>query len=274
MHLQATKRSAPEHGPGWSRGQTLTLDVPSPEEVAKIAAHFNRGSTGIRNRALLAVLYRAGLRISEAVGAPPRPARSETRMKKGERVPVERAACPAKPGLRLSDYDPAARTLRIRAENAKGGRPRVARIDAQGASELSLWIERRARLGIPKTAPLFCQLDGSPWTRQAAAEAVRHAAVNAGFEVKRDDGRRFNLHSFRHAHAVTLIRAGMRPDLIMQQLGHANLAITTAYIRSISSEEVGEALDAAFAKVTASPAPPTLLGLEDLEALEPALAVA
>jgi integrase len=214
--------------PGHNAGQTFDLDIPSPDQVQAISDAFNRGATGDRNRALVAVMYRAGLRISEAVGSPARPKTATT------------SARTAKPGLRMKDYDPAERTIRIHAANAKGGRPRTTCLDPEGAAILDRWIDRRRRLGLTGRAPLFCQLDGRPWSAQAAREALRYAARKAGLDL------RANPHSFRHAHAVRLDESGARVSLIQRQLGHANLAVTTTYLAGIAADrDMAAAIDSA-----------------------------
>ena len=51
-----------------NRGRRLPPEILSDEEVhALLRACSAKAATGIRNRALIAVLYRSGLRISEAL---------------------------------------------------------------------------------------------------------------------------------------------------------------------------------------------------------------
>ena len=50
--------------------------------------------------------------------------------------------------------------------------------------------------------------------------------------------RRFAPHQLRHAHAVEMSREGISLLVIQRQLGHADLAITSRYLRGISSEEI------------------------------------
>jgi site-specific recombinase XerD len=53
-------------------GRTFPPDPPTPDEVAAIIGRRSlRAPTGIRNRALLTLLYRSGLRISEALALRP-----------------------------------------------------------------------------------------------------------------------------------------------------------------------------------------------------------
>jgi integrase len=93
---------------------------------ALLAACSSRCPTGIRNRALIVVLWRAGLRISEALSLEPR--------------------------------DAADGVLRVR--HGKGDKARTVAIDPQGLAVLQLWIECKARLGIG--GPIFSTLKGGP----------------------------------------------------------------------------------------------------------------
>jgi integrase/recombinase XerD len=50
--------------------------------------------------------------------------------------------------------------------------------------------------------------------------------------------RRFAPHQLRHAHAVEMSREGVPLLVIQRQLGHANLAITSVYLRGIDNTEI------------------------------------
>jgi integrase len=85
----------------------------------------------VRNRALIAVLWRCGLRIGEA-----------------------RA-------LAVKDFDPDSGTLVV--QRGKGGKRRVVGVDAGTVALVGRWLEVRRRRGIPGGgSPLFCSLAGGP----------------------------------------------------------------------------------------------------------------
>jgi site-specific recombinase XerD len=86
-----------------------------PEAIALIRACSSKAPTGIRNRALIAVLWRSGLRISEALA------------------------------LELRDVDLEAGSLRVR--HGKGDKSRTVGIDEQTTALLARWLDRRRRLG-------------------------------------------------------------------------------------------------------------------------------
>ena len=57
----------------WNRGRKLPPEILTPDEVrALMAACSKRAPTGIRNRALISLLYRGLLRIDEALGLKPK----------------------------------------------------------------------------------------------------------------------------------------------------------------------------------------------------------
>jgi site-specific recombinase XerD len=54
--------------------------------------------------------------------------------------------------------------------------------------------------------------------------------------------RRFAPNQLRHAHAVEMSREGVPLQVIQRQLGHADLAITSAYLRGIDNTEIIQAV--------------------------------
>ena len=65
---------------------------------------------------------------------------------------------------------------------------------------------------------------------------LRAAAQTAGVR------RRFAPHQLRHAHAVEMSREGVSLVVIQRQLGHADLGITSAYLRGIDNTEIIQAV--------------------------------
>jgi site-specific recombinase XerD len=102
-------------------------------------------------------------------------------------------------------------------------------------SRLEPWLELRQTLPVGR---LFCVLRAPTrgWPRAPAGlrEQLHHAAVAA------EGRRRFAPHHLRHAHAVEMSREGISPIVIPRQLGHAELAITSRYLRGIDNTEITE----------------------------------
>ena len=130
-----------------------------PEAVALIRACSPRAPTGIRNRALIAVLWRCGLWISEALA------------------------------LELRDVDLEAGTIRVR--HGKGDKSRTVGIDEQTAALLARWLDRRRGLGPGARAPVFCTLKGG----RLDPSYVRHLLPRLA--RKADVPRRVHAHGLR-----------------------------------------------------------------------------
>lgn len=192
--------------PGHNAGQTFTPEPLSADEVVRLCAAMNKGATGDRNRAAVALMYRAGLRLAEALA------------------------------LRPGDIDRDAQTVLVR--KGKGGKPRTVAIDAGGLLMIERWLARRRDLDLPPTAPLLCKLNGSPWAPQAVRRVLRDAATRAGIT------KRVHPHGLRHSHAVRLDESGMRISLISRQLGHSSLTVTSIYLNHVSPAQLVQAIDA------------------------------
>jgi site-specific recombinase XerD len=179
--------------------------VTAGEALQLIRAPSNRAPTGIRNRALLVVMYRGGLRIGEALA------------------------------LKPADVDCRAGTVRVM--HGKGDRSRVVGLDPGAMAVLEPWMERRAQLGI-RTRALFCTLDGSPLDPSYVRKLLARLAGKAGIE------KRVNPHALRHSHAAELAAEGVPVNVIQGQLGHANLAVTDRYLRHVLPvDQVAAALE-------------------------------
>lgn len=169
--------------------KTLTDD-----ELDQLLARPNLGCpTGLRNRAILAVLHRCGLRASEACG------------------------------LHLRDVDWKAGEIRVRAEVAKGGREAVAYLDPSTQEWLERWkLERRKHAhGQPW---LFCTLRGGQLHRHYVWEMVSRYARKAGI------GRPVWPHMLRHTYATTLLQEGFNIEEVRRLMRHTRLETTALYL--------------------------------------------
>ena len=158
-----------------------------------------------RLRGLIVVLWRAGLRIHEALA------------------------------LAEADLDPRRGSLLVR--RGKGGRGREVGMDDWAWEQLEPWL--RARVALP-VGPLFCVVTGAtrgrPWAAAAARSELRRVAREAGVRL------RFAPHQLRHEHAVEMAREGVPLIVIQRQLGHTN--ITSVYLQGIDNTEIIETVHA------------------------------
>ena len=176
------------------------------EAIALIKACSSRASTGIRNRALIAVLWRCGLRISVALA------------------------------LELRDLDLEAGTLRIR--HGKGDKSRTVGLDEQTAALLARWLDRRRGLGPGTRAPVFCTLAGG----RIDTSYVRHLLPRLARRANID--RRVHAHGLRHTYAAELAREHIAINVIRDALGHTSLAATDRYLRDVAPMHVIETMHA------------------------------
>jgi site-specific recombinase XerD len=166
------------------------------EAVALIKACSTRAPTGVRNRALIAVLWRSGLRISEALS------------------------------LELRDVDLDAGSLRVR--HGKGDRSRTVGVDEQTSALLARWIDRRRRLSPGARSPVFCTLQGGRIDTSYIRRLLPRLARKAGVD------RRVHAHGLRHTHAAEMAREGTPINVIRDDLGHTSLAVTDRYLRDVA----------------------------------------
>lgn len=182
-------------------------EVLSPQEVRALMDACGGGTwLAARNRALIAVLYRSGLRIGEAVA------------------------------LRPKDVDVAAGWIRVL--RGKGGASRTVGIDPAGARPLSAWLDLREELGLAPRHPVFPTCSGGPlataYCRKMLAELARRAGID----------RRVHPHGLRHTHAAELRAEGLDIGIISKQLGHRSIATTARYLDHVAPWDVVAAISA------------------------------
>ena len=201
----ATTSSFHQGLPPRNKGRRYPPDPPTVEEIIAVMRAVGDDPDGLRLRGLIVMLWRAGLRISEALS------------------------------LNETDLDPDRGAVLIR--HGKGDKRREVGMDRWAWAHLDAWLELRASL--PPGA-LFCVLRGPTRGRPCAPAGIRcqlhHAAQQAGVR------RRFAPHQLRHAHAVEMSREGISLIVIQRQLGHADLAITSRYLRGIDNTEIIQAV--------------------------------
>lgn len=180
-------------------GETCT-----PDEVRALMRSCSRGATGARNRALIATLWRAGLRVGEALE------------------------------LRPADLDPAAGLVRIRGEIAKGGKARAVGLDPEAFGVIEAWAARRSALGINGHAPLFCTLHGGILNHGYVRALFKRLARRAGIR------HRVHPHALRHTFACELLREHAPLNLVQAALGHASLATTSVYLQHVTPQDLAE----------------------------------
>jgi site-specific recombinase XerD len=184
-----------------NKGKTYPAEVLTPDEVrALIGACSNRAPTGIRNRGLITMLYRGGLRLGEALALQPK------------------------------DLDADLGTVTIL--HGKGDRRRAVGLDPGAMAIVLRWVEKRQQLGIGSRATLFCTIQGRPLKPSYVRTMLARMAERAGIE------KRVVPHGLRHTMAFELMMEGVPVPVIQQQLGHASLATTQRYLEHIAPADL------------------------------------
>ncbi|MGZ6297632.1 MAG: tyrosine-type recombinase/integrase, partial [Candidatus Limnocylindrales bacterium] len=161
-----------------------------------LEATASEAPADVRDRALLELLYAAGLRIGEAVGLD---------------------------GNDLSLEGGYVRVI------GKGDRERLVPVGdlALAALERYLAEVRPAWLPhgepLPRGGPLFVSRRGRRMGRMAAWRAVQAAAVRAGLQAH------ITPHTLRHSFATHLLEGGADLRVVQEMLGHASISTTQLY---------------------------------------------
>lgn len=145
--------------------------------------------TGIRDRALLEVLYASGLRVSEAVN------------------------------MKISDLDLDTGILNA---HGKGSKERRVPLGRSAIDWLLKYIAVRGKNDNTKNALLFVSKLGKPITRGDAYNLVATCAEKAGLE-------NVSPHTLRHSFATHLLQRGADSRSVQAMLGHSDISTTQIY---------------------------------------------
>jgi len=174
--------------------EPLTFD-----EVGRLLrATSRRAPTGVRNRAIISLLYFSGLRISEALA------------------------------LKPADVDLS--TGKVDVLRGKGSKRRTVALHAMAHDAINLWLDVRKEYANGHHN-LFCTLKGDPVSANYVREMLPRMAKRAGIT------KRVHPHGLRHSHAYMLAMKKLPIHAIQGQLGHANAAITSLYINHLAPTE-------------------------------------
>ncbi|TGO04585.1 site-specific tyrosine recombinase XerD [Serinibacter arcticus] len=182
------------------RPPSSTKRLPKAISVAEVealleAASADEGPAGLRDRALLELLYSTGARITEAVS------------------------------LAVDDVDLDAATPLVRVFG-KGRRERIVPLGSHAVRALGAYLVRarpvlaaRGRGG----AALFLGQRGAPLSRQSAWAVLQDAATRARLDVQ------VSPHTLRHSFATHLLAGGADVRVVQELLGHASVTTTQLY---------------------------------------------
>ncbi|WP_312672018.1 site-specific tyrosine recombinase XerD [Microbacterium sp.] len=168
--------------------KALTID----QVERLLAAPSAEEPLGIRDRALLELLYATGARVSEAVGL------DVDDMAHGE-------------------------VLRLR---GKGSKERIVPVGSYARAAVDAYLTRvRPELAAKgrASARLFLGARGAPLSRQSAWLVIRSAAERAQLTAE------VSPHTLRHSFATHLLQGGADVRVVQELLGHSSVATTQIY---------------------------------------------
>jgi len=184
---------------GFRKPKTLPKALPREQMESLLGIPDLSKPSGIRDRALMELIYGAGLRVSEAVE------------------------------LEMSNLELEARNVQV-----LGKRGKVRRVPLP--SETCMWVDRylregRSELAKRASARVFLSDTGRNLLRQTAYDILEKYALRAGLP----DGT--SPHTLRHTYAVHLLKGGADLRAVQELLGHESIATTQVYTQ-LDMEEV------------------------------------
>ena len=166
-------------------------EVLSPEEVSRLLnAPDMDAKLGYRDKAMLELMYAAGLRVSEVITLAP------------------------------LDFDPQTGLLRI---FGKGSKERLAPIHYTAQEYLSGYLQNVRESFRPVQEFIFLNRSGKGLTRQGVWKLIKRYALQAGIR------RNISPHSLRHSFATHLLEGGADLRTVQILLGHADISATEIY---------------------------------------------
>lgn len=173
------------------------------DATALVEVPHGEGLKAARDRAILEVLYGAGLRVSELIG------------------------------LDETDVNLRQGWVRVRGKRKK---ERLAPLGAPAVGALEAYLEARAGARLPEPEPgaLFVNLrDGRRITDRSIRRMVEHYINAAGLDGK------CSPHSLRHSFATHMLERGADLRVVQELLGHSHLSTTQVYLH-LTSEKLRE----------------------------------
>lgn len=179
-----------------ARTEEREIEYLSQTETARVVQALDPNDrAGLRDRALLLLLYNTGARVQETCDLNVR-------------------------SVRL-DEGPCVRIV------GKGQKERVCPLWTKTVTALRAWLESR---GTPaEDAPLFLNSRGRRLTRSGVTYLLGRARGQAGLE-RLEHARRITPHVIRHTTAMHMLEVGVDLTVIASWLGHAQLSTTYAYV--------------------------------------------
>ena len=197
---------------GANKGIKADADILTPEEVDQILKAANNSQTATRDKAILVIAYRSGLRCSEILALKPK------------------------------DIDQDKGTISV--HHGKGDKARIVAMDAAAWSHIATWLDLRATwfpaevVRGSQEPPLFCTRQGKPIASRQVRAMLSRRAKKA--QIKKH----VHAHGLRRTMASEMAAEGVPLIDISGALGHSNVATTDTYLKKVSPTSVLDAMRA------------------------------
>jgi integrase/recombinase XerC len=177
------------------RRQKLPVALPYEDIKGMIEDSQRAGARGTRDRAVLEVIYGAGLRVSECAG------------------------------LDIGHLEVDGPRMRVRVVGGKGGKDRIVPLGRSAAAAVHDYLARRHELATPKSPKhaLFLADRGGRMGPRSIRNLVYRRCLATGARA------RIGPHGLRHSFATHLLDSGADLRTIQSLLGHASLSTTQRY---------------------------------------------
>ena len=179
-------------------GQSLPKYLPGPKVDQLLDASRLDSPTGLRDRAMVDLLYATGMRVSELIA------------------------------LRVADLDEVTGVVRV---TGKGRKQRLVPVGTQALRTVSEYAasERNSLLKGRMSPYLFVTARGTSMTRQAFWKLLRQRGKTAGIFQN------LSPHVLRHTFATHLLEGGADLRSVQTMLGHSDIGTTQIYTHVLRS---------------------------------------
>jgi integrase/recombinase XerD len=181
------------------RGEKKLPQVLTSSEVDRLLAQpVPLDAKGIRDKAMLEVLYATGIRVTELID------------------------------LNLSDFSPELKSIRV----GTGKKTRSIPLYPAALRALSFYLSqtRNAMVTDAGEAALFVNVNGTRMSRQGFWKILKHYQAKAGID------REITPHTLRHSFAVHLIENGADLSSVKELMGHSDISSTQVYTQMVNQK--------------------------------------
>lgn len=167
--------------------------LPTPldaDSMARLLEFRTDDRLGIRDKAIMELLYSSGLRLAELLG------------------------------LQLADLDLRDRTVRV---TGKGRKTRIVPVGSQAVASLQAWLAERATIAAVGEQAVFVGVNGGRLGPRIIQRRIARWARLQGLPEH------VHPHMFRHSFASHLLESSQDLRAVQELLGHANISTTQVY---------------------------------------------